>query len=77
VKNKRQRDEDTADRADPLFAFLGGDDTALRIFRALERDGILTVDELRRQYRLNWVRDARGIGPAAMNRIREKLGEPG
>lgn len=77
MKNKRQLDEDTADRADPLCVFLGSDDTALRIFRALERDGILTVTELRSAYRLDWVRDARGIGPAAMNRIRDKLGESG
>lgn len=77
MKNERQRDEDTTDRADPLCLFLGGDDTALRIFRKLERDGIFSVDLLRHAYRLDWVRDVRGVGPVAMARIREKLRESG
>lgn len=83
--NPREREQRERDYADPLCQFLGGDAVALGIFRALRRDDIATAEDLREwywrdsgggQYGLDpgyFIRDVKGIGPAAMGRVDEKM----
>jgi predicted ThiF/HesA family dinucleotide-utilizing enzyme len=73
------------DYADPLCQFLGGDELAAKICRALRRDDIPTVETLREWYWRGtgsgpdalepgfFIRDVPRIGPVAMERIAEKL----
>lgn len=75
-------------RSHELCVFLGGGTLALRTSNALRRDGIDSVEELRRQYiegakvreETGWpehpLTDIRLIGEKAMELIEEKLGGP-
>lgn len=89
MKNKRERTKAAEDRAHELCVFLGGDDAALRISRALRRwNDVTSVDDLKAQYadgvkthgEMNWpghpLMDIRLIGEKAMERIREKIEGP-
>lgn len=89
MKSKRERTEAAGDRAHELCVFLGGDDVALRISRALRRwDDVTSVADLKAQYadgvktygEMNWpghpLTDIRLIGEKAMERIREKIEGP-
>lgn len=89
MKSKRERTEAAGDRAHELCVFLGGDDVALRISRALRRwNDVTSVADLKAQYaegvkaygEMNWpghpLTDIRLIGEKAMERIREKIEGP-
>lgn len=89
MKSKRERTEAAGDRAHELCVFLGGDDVALRISRALRRwNDVTSVADLKTQYaegvktygEMNWpghpLTDIRLIGEKAMERIREKIEGP-
>ena len=89
MKSKRERTEAAGDRTHELCVFLGGDDVALRISRALRRwNDVTSVADLKAQYaegcktygEMNWpghpLTDIRLIGEKAMERIREKIEGP-
>lgn len=89
MKSKRERTEAAGDRAHELCVFLGDDDVALRISRALRRwNDVTSVADLKAQYaagvktfgEMNWpghpLTDIRYIGEKAMERIKEKIEGP-
>lgn len=74
-----QRELDERDRADPLYAFLGADDVALRILRALRRDernwGRTWTEGSLRDACVSLNRfDVHGIGPMMLDRVQQKTG---
>lgn len=74
-----QRELDERDRADPLYVFLGADDVALRILRALRRDernwGRTWTEQILRDACVSLNRlDVHGVGPVMLDRIQQKTG---